>query len=156
MNKPALVFTMHLPVVSNPSMVYGTLILKTVDDRAGVRLSATSGTRGNQYLKSWRLKGKGCLPPSNNTIGYKVSTNRLWMPNVKGVEGSFYPISPFMVNVDNVDRGDFGIHFDSNVPGSAGCIVIKQQEHWDTFREYIQKIKDISVMEIPLTVMYNQ
>ncbi len=56
------------------------------------------------------------------------------MPNVKGVEGSFFAISPFAVKLTNVTRGDFGIQFDANVPGSARCIASRKQDHWDMFR----------------------
>lgn len=42
-------------------------------------------------------------------------------------------IFPFEVNLGGLSRGDFGIYFDANVPG-AGCIVIRQQDHWDLFR----------------------
>lgn len=156
MNEPGIVFTMQVPVVCSPKMLYGTLVLKTVDNKAGIRIRATSGTKGNQYLKSWRLKGQGCIPPSSNTISYKVSTNRLWLPNVKGVEGSFYAISPFTVNIDGYTRGDFGIHYDANVPGSAGCIVVPSQEHWDIFRGYIDSIRSMGIKEMALTTMYNQ
>ena len=62
------------------------------------------------------------------------------MPDTKGVEGSFYQILPFEVPTDGAIRGDFGIHFDANVPGSLGCIVLTTQRGWDAFRRDVQLI----------------
>ena len=81
---------------------------------------------------------------------------KLWMPEVKGVEGSFYAISPFSVKMPGVTRGDFGIHFDPvhGTPGSAGCIVIRDQAHWDIFRKEIGQFRLDGIQSIPLSVNY--
>ena len=124
---------------------------------AGVKLAATSWYRVNQFYGSWTLKGRGPLPPSKIVAPktYSVSTQRLWLPQVKGVEGSFYAISPFAIQVNGmVSRGDFGIHFDANAPGSAGCIVILLQEHWDLFRNLMAQFRTGASQQIPLEVIY--
>lgn len=103
------------------------------------------------------LKGRGPLPPSLKIAPYryKISTQRLWLPQVKGVEGSFYAIAPFTVQLGGTSRGDFGIHFDANAPGSAGCIVILLQEHWNLFRKLIAEFRAAGHQQIPLEVFYS-
>lgn len=145
---------MKLPSRAVSSLVVGTLTLKlpTSVDGGGIVFQATSGARGWQYKGAWLQKGKGCIPPRTD---YTISTQRLWLPNVKGVEGSFYAISPFMVNAGNgVMRGDFGVHFDANVPGSAGCIVLPRQDHWDIWRKQIEELRKQNYQSIPLKVEY--
>ncbi len=140
---------MDIPNKSIPTMQYGKLILQ--DEDKNVAFMATSGLPGYQYFGSWKTPRRGLLPPYSK---YTVSTQRLWMPNVKGVEGSFYPIAPFMVTVDGVQRGDLGVHFDANIPGSSGCIVIKQQDHWDIFRKLMEDYHSMRIKSIPLEVNY--
>jgi hypothetical protein len=109
---------------------------------------ATSSLPGRQSADSWNGKG-GLIPPG---AFYTVSVDPLWMPNVRGVEGSFYQIWPFEVPTDGDPRGDFGIHFDANQPGSLGCIVLSTQRGWDAFRRDIKKAGDVD--RIPLEVRY--
>lgn len=157
-SKPSLEFYLALPPGGNQLLQMGCLLLKENDKSAGIKLSATSGCRGNQYAGSWKLKGRGPLPPSVAISPkiYNVSTQRLWLPNTIGVEGSFYAITPFSVPIaGGMHRGDFGVHFDANVPGSAGCIVIPIQDHWNTFRETLQKWRTASHQQVPLTVVYS-
>ena len=155
MIEPNLLFSMNLPINSQSKLVMGSLVMHHLDkDNSSVKLQATSGTARNQFIGSWNLKGKGCLPPTSDVIKYTTTTNKLWLPNVKGVEGSFYAIAPFSVKVRDIIRGDFGIHFDANVPGSAGCIVIPLQEHWDIFREKISLIRESGIQSIKLVVVY--
>lgn len=154
---PSLEFNLRLPIVEHHSLIAGQLIIKETHSGSGIKVKATSGLAKYQFKGSSKYKGRGCLP-STNTISpdkYTVSTQRLWLPNIKGVEGSFYAIAPFMVNAgDNVKRGDLGIHHDSNVPGSAGCIVIQQQDHWDIFRAWMQKFRENRFQSVPLLVIY--
>lgn len=144
-------FIMTLPSAAKGSLVYGKLTLIRKKGDAGKVYHATSGCIGCQYWGSWKLKGKGCLPPA---LDYSISTQRLWLPHVKGVEGSFYAIAPFNVRVGSVTRGDFGVHFDANVPGSAGCIVLDLQEHWDDWRNEIEICREKGQQSIPLAVTY--
>jgi hypothetical protein len=156
MVRPMLIFEMSLPQMPNlKSLLNGLLYIKDDYQAAGIKCTATSGIAGFQYTNSWKFKGRGCLPPSSPRINYTVSTNRLWLPNVKGVEGSFYAISPFSVNVGGINRGDFGIHYDSNVPGSAGCIVLPIQAQWDTFRNKMQEYRGKGFQAVDLLVDYS-
>lgn len=150
-------FFMGIPKEPINTLVKGFLVVKTDADKSGIKLQALSGCRGYQYRGAWRFKGKGCLPPTAAVAPnkYTVSTQRLWLPNVRGVEGSFYAIAPFMVTAaPGVQRGDFGIHFDANVPGSAGCIVLPLQDHWDVFRELMNDLRTKGIKQLPLTVNY--
>lgn len=112
--------------------------------------SATSSLRGRQYRGSWELKG-GLIPPGQ---AYRVATAPLWMPNIKGVEGSFYAITPFEIQTAGVTRGDFGVHFDANVPGSMGCVVLTTQRGWDACRRDIKLIAAQGIEFLPLVVEY--
>lgn len=154
---PSLEFYLKLPTERHFELIPGVLIIKEKSGGNGMRLKATSGLAQWQYKFSWGHKGRGCLPPSEiiSPHKYTVSTQRLWMPNIKGVEGSFYAIAPFSVAAGNkASRGDFGIHFDANVPGSAGCIVIQLQDHWDIFRQLMDKFRAAKFQSIPLLVIY--
>lgn len=146
---PKLIFTMDIPNEPTVEMLYGKLILS--DEEKNVAFMATAGLPKFQYFGGWKVPRHGVTPPRTD---YTVSTQKLWMPDVKGVEGSFYAISPFLVNADGVQRGDFGIHFDANIKGSSGCIVIKQQDHWDLFREAMKEYHDLRIKAVPLEVKY--
>lgn len=153
MNSPKFTFTCDLPSSPVSSLVTGKLVLQTSQN--SISFLVTSGLPNFQYTGAWKHKAKGCLPPSKCGINYSVSTQRLWMPNVKGVEGSFYAIAPFSCNVDGVMRGDFGLHFDANQPGSAGCIVVRIQEHWDLVRVKMNEFAANRIKSIPLEVIYS-
>lgn len=154
---PRLEFNMKLADTTSWDMIEGTLLIKKDIDNAGIKLRVTSGLAGYQSKGSWRIKRRGCIPPSEQIIPQRwhVSTQRLWMPNVVGVEGSFYAIAPFEINLLGVTRGDFGIHFDANVPGSSGCIVIRQQDHWDLFRNEMSAFRLDNIQQVALFVGYD-
>lgn len=154
---PRIEFECRLSKTSEWQLINGTLLIKEDINQAGVKLTARSGLAGYQTNGAWRIKGRGPIPPSQQIIPQKwsVSTQRLWMPDVKGVEGSFYPIAPFQVSLLGIARGDFGIHFDANIPGSSGCIVIRQQDHWDLFREKMAEFRLEGLQQIPLFVVYD-
>jgi hypothetical protein len=119
-------------------------------------LQATSSLPGRQFSGSWELKG-GLLVPSANLpkgTNYSVSTQPLWMPDVKGVEGSFYQILPFEIKTKGAIRGDFGIHFDARFPGSLGCIVLTTQRGWDVFRQSMKLWAAMDIECVKLTVSY--
>lgn len=152
-----MLFRLDLPLRSTPKLVDGGLYLRSTEKNAGVKLLATSGLPACQYTGSWLLKGKGCIPPSSEItpFSYTVTTQRLWLPQVKGVEGDFYAISPFQVGLKGTARGDFGIHRDANMPGSAGCIVMRSLEHWQIFIDWIKRHRSEGHQVIPLTVIYS-
>ena len=152
---PIASFSMQLPLVGTDRLIQGKLIV-TDPDGSSTKYEATSGCPGNQFEGSYKLKGRGCLPP-NEAIReecYHIRTKRLWLPNIPGVEGSFYEIDPDMVNCGGIFRGDFGVHYDARYPGSAGCIVMRIQGHWDSFRAQMQKFFDSGINAIELHVDY--
>lgn len=120
------------------------------DDKEINCYQATSSIAGRQYRGAWEKKG-GLIPPGQP---YQVATDPLWMPNIRGVEGSFYAITPFEIQTAGATRGDFGVHYDANVPGSMGCVVLLTQLGWDAFRRDIKLIMGKGVKLIPLVVSY--
>jgi hypothetical protein len=140
--KPSLRFVFEL-AEKRKFLEYG--ILSLLDDGQIIdNWIASSGQPGYQSRSAQRVRGKGIIPPYH---GYRVDSAAVELPGVKGVEGSFYPILPYRVG----DRGDFGIHFDANVPGSAGCIVIKNWKPWQEFRGWMLAQGG---SEIPLAISY--
>lgn len=134
----------------------GTLICTS--DFGNMRFIATTGQRNYQGIGSCGKKGKGGIPPCE-LVGlqkYTVSTKPIPMPQVKGIEGNFYQILPFSVSVSQYGkksaRGDFGIHKDANILGSAGCIVIPPGEHWREFEELMGKIHKAGTETLDLFV----
>lgn len=149
-------FTMALPRTPRGNLIVGVLTYceneKTVN-----AFQATSGCIGNQFHSCQNRKGKGCLPSHRQAgiLHYTISTQKLWLPHVKGVEGSFFAISPFTVNINGVSRGDFGVHFDANVPGSAACVVLETQRGWTAYLKIMDELKQRGRQSVPLYVDYN-
>jgi hypothetical protein len=114
-------------------------------------LSATSSYPGKQYPYSWREKG-GVIPPDEP---YQMETTPIYMPEIRGVEGNFYRITPFETQTIGDLRGDFGGHNDKNAPGSLGCIVFPTALGWKRFQEFMKKVAALGVRSIPLKVSYN-
>ena len=148
-----------LELRSSSSLIWGKLdLLYLPEFRVIERYIATSGTAGNQNLGSQAARGKGCIPRQDN-VGiqhYLVKTAPIDLRSTKGVEGSFFPIIPFAVEFKSgIKRGDFGIHFDANVPGSAGCIVIKNKPAYADFEKRMAQLKSEEEEEIPLLIEYS-
>lgn len=158
--QPKLVFKMDLPEKAVSSLIMGRLILSY--ETHNIAFQATSGIARWQYQGSWIYRGKACLPPSKViNANYTVSTERIWLGQVKGIEGSFYKINPHLVNFNGRTRGDFGVHFDPpGTEGSAGCITFSgkqdiKQKHWDIFRHHMSILNSKEVKQIPLEVIYS-
>jgi hypothetical protein len=119
--------------------------------------TATSSIRGRQYSRAWELKG-GLIPPNGLILPdgqcFLVATQAIFMPDVKGVEGSFYAITPFEMQTRGVVRGDFGIHYDANIPGSMGCVVLSTQRGWDAFRRDVKSIAVQGFKFLELDISY--
>jgi len=152
-DKYALKFT--LDTAKSNRLIEGLLQLF----KNGAEINAyrvTCSVAGKQGDGAWKQRG-GLIPPSNE-LGvkeYLVDTKPIYMPQVKGVEGNFYRITPYSVPTKGgVVRGDFGIHFDANVPGSLGCIVLRTTRGWEAFQRDIKKLAGISIDQIPLVVEY--
>jgi len=132
----------------------GKIIL--TQDESKTAYLATSGLAGYQSPLAARARGRGRIPSCSQAgiTCYHVATTPIYMPKTKGVEGNFYPITPFMVKVDGHDRGDFGLHFDPvpGTPGSAGCLVIRDKGHWIKIESALKAIKANGVNSIPLYV----
>ena len=119
---------------------------------------ATSGLPNNQRFDCLSSPGRGSIPP-NSSIGidcYLVATSPIYMPGVKGVEGNFYKISPDEVTINGMQRGDFGVHFDRNVPGSSGCVVLRTDTGWQAFEKDMKLLLTSGVKQIPLLVSYSR
>lgn len=144
-----LVYHQHLAKRSD--QIYGRLLLINNGSLIDTYI-ATSGLSNNQ--NDFITRGSNPIPPSNRiSQKYRLVTIPVSLPNVKGVEGNFYPILPFTITLpDGNTRADFGIHFDANVVGSSGCIVIKNKSAWNSFED---SMKTIGQTEIPLIVSYS-
>lgn len=153
---PHLIFNFYASKGSLTRQQYGTLVLKT--PVAKMRFQATSGLAGYQSQKDCWRRGKGAIPPHScvGIANYIVHLTPLAMPNVRGVNGNFYPITPFknMVSAGgmNAYRGDFGVHFDSNVVGTAGCIGVNLKDQWQTLEHKFADLLKIGHPVIPLYV----
>lgn len=137
----------------NPSTLkWGKLILDNGINKTA--FMATSGLGGYQQLRHSGIKMKGRLPSCEQAKipQYTLNLNGVYLPNVKGVNGLFYPILPFEISSNGNKRSDLGIHFDANIPGSSGCIVIKQIDHWEVFKKAMKHIALTGIKSIPLFV----
>jgi hypothetical protein len=145
----------HLDTNQESALVEGRLLLID-NDQIIEQYKATSGCPNNQSYSHISAKGRGPIPPQYETKinNYRVSTTPLYMPGVKGVEGNFFKIDPHIVRVGNVERGDFGIHADKNVPGSAGCIVLVTDTGWLGYQVQMKKLVDKGISQIPLLISY--
>jgi hypothetical protein len=117
------------------------------DGQEKFKVDATSGIAGHQYAGAHTVPRKGCLPPSDN---WKISTSGYYL-KTKGVEGMFYHITPD----PQFGRSELGLHRDANVPGSAGCIVVRDSKIFnDKVVPFVNSLKD-KQSQIPLSVVYN-
>ena len=109
--------------------------------------------RGSQH--QWG----GLIPPVHhceNLNQWWVDLDPIYMPDNVGVRGNFYRILPYIVKtIAGKQRGDFGIHFDANAPGSLGCPVMNRH-NWQDFENTIAKIKASDrVSKIPFFPLYS-
>ncbi|CCQ63289.1 hypothetical protein [Crocosphaera watsonii] len=84
---------------------------------------------------------------------YMVNVIPLTLSN-PGIAGKFYKINPHMVNIGGKTRGDFGIHADRNVPGTAGCIGIESEKEWVEFKALMLDYQRAGLRQIPLLFSY--
>lgn len=147
----------HNRLEDSSQLIEGRLLLieKSTDSIKNI-YRATSGCANWQEYDEISARGKGSIPPQN-LVGidhYIVSTNPIYMPRTKGVEGNFYKINPHDVTIAGVGRGDFGIHQDANVPGSAGCIVLTSAVGWKGFQEDMEFLSSLTIFQVPLLISY--
>ncbi len=152
-----LLFHQHLMQTGN--LIEGRLLLIDSEKTALANTYiGTSGLPNNQRFDSLSARGRGSIPP-NTLVGidcYKVATSPIYMPSVRGVEGNFYKIDPHLVTINGTERGDFGVHFDANVPGSSGCVVLRTSVGWQAFEKDMKALLTSGVKEIPLLVSYSR
>ena len=143
-----LTFSMKLR--PSQSLLWGNLNL-TYPDEKEIDYIATSGcTQWQQPGDEW-VRGKGPIPAGFN---YAIPTTPYHL-DTKGIEGDFFHITPDPVNPDGRTRSELGIHFDANVPGSAGCIVLQNIAGWERFCDRIRAITKSGIKSIPLAVNYS-
>jgi Protein of unknown function (DUF2778) len=144
-----LIYTMQLAAASE--LLSGNLQL-TYPDGVKVDYLATSGCTQWQQLEDQWAVARGPIPAGD----YQIPTTPYWL-DTRGIEGWFFHITPDpVVSPDGaVVRGEFGIHFDANVPGSAGCIVLKNRSAWERFCDRMKAIAKSGVQRIPLQVIYS-
>ncbi len=138
-----VLFTMRLGKSS--TLRYGLL---EVLDRSGNRLlsaKATSGATGYQTKEHFNTRARGCCPPAK---GLKVATKGYYLAT-KGVEGLFFHVTPDPI--PGYSRSEMGIHYDANVPGSAGCLVFTYKAD---FSRYCTLMNSVSETSLPLEITY--
>lgn len=85
---------------------------------------ASSGAPGYQYRGAEKIRGRGLIPESRM---WHINTRGYWL-DTRGIEGMFYHITPDPFRGDGFVRAELGLHRDANVPGSAGCIVVRDSK----------------------------
>lgn len=144
-NLLSAVFRLNLR--ASNALIYGSLAFTDSFNQEVLRVVATSGASGYQYPGAHTVRGRGCIPPGNH---WKISTHGYHL-DTKGIEGMFYHITPDPY----AGRSEIGLHRDANVPGSAGCIVVKDS---NIFQTKVQPLIDKQQMAqdfINLWVIYS-
>jgi Fungal chitosanase of glycosyl hydrolase group 75 len=147
----------RLATANNDDLILGTLDFLR-DGEIYNTLTATSSLPGRQQDGSWNRTG-GLLPPTSMVKaktgnGLSVKTTPVFMPEVKGVSGNFYQISPFEMKTDGNVRGDWGCHDDANMPGSMGCVVFPTKQGWIAFQREMKVLADLGIRSIELICEY--
>ncbi len=150
-----LVFCAHYD--RDKGLDYGRLILEHIDRGHQNIWKAVSSHRRGQGNESFHIWG-GMLPPAYRcplVTQLKVTTTPINLAHVRGVDGNFYPISPYEMKTDKGDkRGDYGIHLDKNHDGSLGCIVMNQKNFSD-YQNTMTRLRAEGVNKLPLVVGYS-
>lgn len=151
-----LLFTMNLTSESETSLVKGQLAVMD-DVQSTMSFEATSGFPTYQYINAQNLIGRGPIPACKK-IGinaYTVRTSPFDLVNIAS-EDNVYFIEPTPVDVDGVMRGEFGIQFDGDIPGSSGCIGLLKSEDWQNFQNFMTNYQQQGFDSINLIVEYNE
>lgn len=144
-----LLYSMDLR--TSNSLIWGNLQLIYPDGSKPIDYVATSGCAQWQQPGDEWARGKGPIPQGFN---YWIPTTPYWLPT-RGIEGYFFHIQPDPISSSGNSRSELGIHFDANVPGSAGCIVLKNPSGWQRFCDRMEAIAKSGIKSIPLSVEYN-
>lgn len=156
MKLPELTFDFYKVDDREYNFKYGKLYLRTKDKY--LKFHATSGLSGYQRLIDCSKGSHGAIPPCElvNISTYSVSTKPIAMPKLRGIEGNFYQILPYLNKVKMshgvYTRGDFGIHQDAGILGTAGCIGVTKGMHWRAFQMEMQSLLVQGISSINLFV----
>lgn len=155
MNPYFLVFSSHFDYTKGIEI--GRLLLENIKTGNKHIWKFWSSHKNGQSPNSIHKRG-GYLPPSYRIPSVpqlRVSTTPIDLSHHKGVKGNFYPILPFEFVTDKGGkRGDFGIHLDANVPGSAGCPVTNAKR-FAKFENAMTELRAEGIKDIPLIVVYS-
>ncbi|MEG4066260.1 hypothetical protein QUA42_02710 [Microcoleus sp. Pol11C2] len=141
-----LIFTMDLAESLN--LIYGNLQLIYPDGKA-IDYTATSGCANWQRPGDEWVRGKGPIPAGQ----YEIPTEPYWL-DTRGIEGLFFHITPDPVISIHGVRAELGVHFDANVPGTAGCIGLTTEFGWRRLCDRLASIANLDIKSLPLIVKY--
>jgi len=132
--------------------------LSVLDDRGETIFEtvATSGLPGYQSADDNWIRARGCIPSEEMIVNgpIRISTYG-YHSGTSGIEGQFFPILPlYFRRADGYTRSEFGVHYDANVPGSAGCVVIRCRSDFDIFIDLMKKAERAGRQEIALAIVY--
>lgn len=155
--RPLLTYQMTLPQHKIMSLIEGRLYLQEFARQQGEYI-CTSGLPGVQFWTSWGIVSRGPIPPNFVTRldYYQVQTKPINMRTTIGISGDFYPILPQVMRIQDKRRSGFGIHWDANVPGTAGCLGFRDVQDWSNFKVRMSQLENEAHVAIPLIVMYKQ
>ena len=156
-NSEYLLFSMELRPASQ--LLRGRLVLME-GARMREQYIATSGAPQWQQWNDQGVKAAGPIPRCDQ-VGipfYEVLTKADFVPaSVQpGIAGNFYEIFPNQVTTkEGSKRSHFGIHFDANAPGSAGCVVLTTDGGWEGFQRQMARLSAAGVERLPLQIVYS-
>jgi hypothetical protein len=142
-----LIFTMPLGV--SQKLIVGSLKLYYPNGQI-IDYVATSGLPDWQRREDQWARARGPLPAGEN---YEIPTEPYWL-DTRGVEGLFFHITPDPTGSGDRIRSELGIHWDANLPGTSGCIGLRNWEGWDAFCRRMSQIAALGIKSIPLKVRY--
>jgi hypothetical protein len=128
------------------------------DDLIVNSIRVASSYKGLQYWESWKKKG-GLIPPGKWDVATTPfeSDVRGVVTNISNVPSYFYSIFPEIQTQSNgVMRGEFGVHFDGNAPGSLGCIAAQTVIGWTRIIQFFSEANKNGILIIPLLVEYDK
>lgn len=112
------VFSMDLEI--SRALRAGTLTFFDASGGIVRKEPATSGLPGFQTGDHLWTRGAGPVPPAP---GQAIQFSNGYNLTTRGIEGMFFPMTPDPIMRNGaVGRAEIGLHRDSNVPGTAGCI----------------------------------
>lgn len=137
-----------MDITKTSSLLWGHLFLFE-EGKQICSLVATSGINNFQHDGAFKAIGKGLIPPYEELF---IHTEGYYLPT-KGIEGLFYPVLPSPMPI--YGRSEIGIHYDANVPGTAGCIGIQNRSSFlKIFVPLMERACREGLKRIPLQVEY--